>query len=121
MAISHSSNIRDDLASAATSGTVDGGTLVLLSSSSAVLGTLGLSSPAFGPVIGGRATTNTISPDSTPVPGDIVRFEFRNSSGIAQISGTVGLSDLNDMKADKLVIGPDFKLSCAGWTYIASV
>jgi hypothetical protein len=96
MAITLSTTARN----AACNGVVDlldGGSISLQTSGSAVVATLTLPSPAFGAAATGVAAMNTVAANTASGTGTVTKAVFKNSGGTDIFTATVGTSgaDIN--------------------------
>lgn len=68
---------------------LDGGTIDILTSADAVIGTLTFGSPAFAAAVAGVATANDIGPETSTIAGTATKFTAKTSLGAAVFVGTI--------------------------------
>lgn len=118
MAISHSTTARNAMADACLA-LLDGGDLVFLTAADAEVARLPFSPDAFPAASGGSSAANPLTPDGNTSAGTIAKFEARNSSDAAVISGVVATSGA-DINLSSVVADAGGSLSISSLVYNAS-
>jgi hypothetical protein len=120
MAVTLEVNARNAAADAV-AGLLDGGTIEFQTSGNVEVATVTFGTPAFGSAVGGVATANAITEDSSVTGGTIAKYVAKTSGGDAVLTGTVTTIAVGtgDITLSSVVLVADETLRLDGFTVTA--